>query len=571
MGLKEKNKRIIQNLYVFADSSKKRWLIFGVMFFVLFFIFIFKVNLSNKIDVFYGSDEWDYQTIAVNFATGHGFHVTGGFEKPEVYKFGHVDSGTFEKQELLRGITNIHRPPLYPLFVGVMYKIFGVNPSYIVIFQLLLLCIVAAGLPLLGFFLLQSKGFYSGIISGIVFMFVNHKMAEYFLPGQAFTAFFIFIFIFIAEKFFRKKTTLWAVAMAIALAVSLLFHATMILVVGFIVIYLLIDLKNGNKWINVKNLITFSIVFIAVLLPWHLFAYKTLRELKHDSFVVLSATLNTSLTAKEKVDLISHKAPKYGQYLEPKKIFNESEIRKITDSLIPDVKNKGVFFNNINASTIDFYKIGLLQEIIDAPDYFLVFLSITKNVAMDCHNEFITNGNSSPEWRFNSTSFYNNDNLNNKISFTRVYNFYKHNPDYILPLVIMKIKAALNYSVFLKLFFSLIIIYLFSKILKAKTLKKSLFFFFIVLGLVLINIYLPQNVLIILLLCCYFLFLLLSCILKIHHEIPISFNFVFFNLLIFTVIALGNYRYINVLDPFFILLCFFYLQKVTKTFYIPIT
>jgi len=570
MRLIEKVKRIKQILVLLADNSKKRWLIFGMMLFVLFFIFIFKVNLSNKIDILNGSDEWDYQTIAVNFATGHGFHVTGNFEKPEVYKFGSVDKGTYEKQKILKGFVNIHRPPLYPLFIGLIYKMFGVNPFIIVILQLLLLCIVAAGLPMFGYFLWRSKGFYIGIVSGLIFMCVAFTMADVFLPGQAFTAFWVFIFAFIAETFFRKKTPLWAAIMAFVLAVSLLFHGTMVAVACFTVIYLLADLIKGKKWIKVYNLIAFCIVFFILLLPWHLYAFKTLHVIKHESSVVLSATLDTTLTNDEKVNRILKNAPEFGQYLIPQKVFTVSEINKIKDSLIPDVKNKGVFLDNMNASTTDLYKLAFLQEIIDAPDYFIIILSIVKNVEMDCHNEFVYNGSPNPVWRFNPKSFYNNDNLNNKISYARVINFYKHNPQYILPIIMMKVNLAINYSVYLKLFLFLAIFYFLSKALKIESLNRFLLLFFIIFCLIWTSAYLlpvlPVNILLLV----YSFFLFLNCIFKTHHEIPLSFNLVFFNLMLFTVTTLGNYRYFKVLDAFFVLLCVFYLQKILKILIINI-
>jgi len=546
----------------FSNNHKYRWFVSCLLFFVLFFIFSFKVNLSNKINVQFGSDEWDYQTIAVNFACGHGFHVTGSLEKPEVYKFGNVDNGTYEKLELLKGITDIHRPPLYPLFIGLVYKLFGVNPYLIVIFQLLLLCIVAAGLPLLGYFLWQNKGFYSGIISGVIFIIFNYRMADVFLPGQAFTVFWIFIFIYIAEKFLKAKTPLWAALMGFVFALSLLFHATMILVVGFIGIYLLLDFKNGEKWAKTKNLLAFCVVVFVTLLPWHLFAFKTLKVLKHDASVVLSIALDTTLTFNKKTQQIAKYAPKYGQSLMPQKEFTDSEIKKINDSLIPDVKNKGTYFNNIKTTTIDFYKIALSQEIIDAPDYFPIILSSAKNWAMDCHNEYINKGYLNPEWRYNANSFYNNDNLKNRNSFIRVYSFYKNNPKLIFILIYKKINVALNRFGFIKYFFVLFIFYHVLFYLISSGIKK-------------------YNILILSLISVLFFILLISyqhnitplllmyvCGLGILFfrkqivSLPLSFNWIFFNLVIFSCIAFGNSRYFEVLNIFFILLCVLYALKV---------
>lgn len=530
---------------------------------LLFFIFVFKVNLSDRVDVQYGSDEWDYQAIAVNFATGHGFHIAGHYEKPEVYKFGQVEPGTFEKQELLKGIPNIHRPPLYPLMLGILYKITGIHPAAVVILQLFLLCLAAAFLPLLGYKLLKTNGFIAGLISAVVFIAGNYKMAEIFLPGQSFTVFFIGAFIYVTEDFFRKQTPLRAGASACILGISLLFHATMILVVGFISIYLTFSLFRKNIKYKYLNIFTYGIVLLMVLLPWHLYAYKTLHILKKEAALTLSLGLDSTRTYKEKAEVLAVSAPHYGLYLMPQQTFSPNAYKIVTDSLLPATRDKGAFFNNIDSSGIDFFRVALLQEILDAPDYFLVFLSITKNMAMDCHNEYITQHLPIQTWRIRPESYYNNDGRSGSISFKRVFYFYKDNPAVLWSLLVYKINVSLRYSSFLKLF---IILCFFLFIVEYYRLNKNKLIPALILctvtGLLIIA---GQTWLT-------WLLLILYILLSMYYarasqstfRVPLSFNYVFFTLVIFSVIAMGNQRYFEVLNMFFIFFAFAYLLRIAE-------
>lgn len=546
-----------------VDKSLNRLRLASVFSFLLFSVFLFKVNLSDRVDVQYGSDEWDYQAIAVNFATGHGFHIAGHYEKPEVYKFGQVEPGTFEKQELLKGIPNIHRPPLYPLVLGVVYKIAGIHPSAVVILQLFLLCLAAASLPLLGFKLLKTKGFIAGLMSAAVFISFNYKMAEIFLPGQAFTVFFICAFIYVTEHFFRKRTPLAAGASACILGISLLFHATMILVAGFIGIYLIFSLFRQNNKYEFLNLSVYICVLLLVLLPWHLYAYKTLHILKKEAAVTLSLSLDSTRTVEEKAKVLAVSAPHYGLHLMPQRTFSQNAYKVVTDSLLPATRNKGAFFNNIDSAGIDFFRVALLQEILDAPDYFPVFLSITKNMAMDCHNEYITLHQPIQTWRIRPESYYNNDGRNGRISFIRVFYFYRDNPGLIVPLLLYKINVSLRYSTFLKLFF-LLCFFLF--IIEYYRQSKYKLIPALILGAVIaVLIIAGQNWLTLLLLIIYILLsIYYARATQAIFRVPLSFNYVFFTLLIFSVIAMGNQRYFEVLNLFFVFFTFIYLLRIAE-------
>ncbi len=544
-----------------VDKKNHRLVLSGIMSLVLFFIFVFRLNLTDRVDVQYGSDEWDYQAIAVNFATGHGFHIAGHYGNPEVYKFGQVEPGTFEKQELLKGIPNIHRPPLYPLAIGLVYKMVGVHPNAIVVLQLILLCLATFLMPLFGYKLLKTNGFIAGFISAVIFIWGNYTMAQTFLPGQSFTVFFICAYVYVTELFFKEKKPVQSSLSAFILGLSLLFHATMILVVGFIGIYLFFGLFRQKNKYKIYNLLVYVFVLVMVLLPWHLYAYKTLHILKKEAAVTLSLALDSTLTVQEKIIKANHEAPLYGSRLLPQRLFSEKEYLILKDSLIPATKDKGAFFSAIDDANIDFYRVALLQEILDAPPYFLIFLSITKNMAMDCHNEYIILGQPIQTWRTDPASYYNNDGRNLRISFVRVFNFYRDNPGLILPLMLHKINTSLGYSVFLRMFFLLSIFLFTADYFRLNKMKITSVV--VLCAIIAVSVFVSSRFLTFPLLLIYSLITVSEArSSKSKTRIPLSFNYIFFTLVIFSVIAMGNQRYFEVLNLFFVFFSFLSLFRV---------
>ena len=107
---------------------------FSVVLFCIV-LFIFYSTSGGKWGTFsdrayFGGDTWEYQSMAVNWAKGHGLKF-GSIEKFSVYKF---DQGkekeyysTFIRSGKNGGFYNYYRTPGYPIFVGVIYKIFGIT------------------------------------------------------------------------------------------------------------------------------------------------------------------------------------------------------------------------------------------------------------------------------------------------------------------------------------------------------------------------------------------------------------------------------------------------------------
>ena len=147
---------------------------------VLYAVFLLRGNYTNK--VIFTGDEWDYQSIGVNYQYGHGFLTTGPVEGFDVYKLDSLDDGRIRFWENFSGKKAYHRGPFYPAFACLFYKLFGINPIIIKYFQLLILIVSGSLLPIIGRLAWGEKGFYFGLAGFIIFVFLNHRFSEHLMP-----------------------------------------------------------------------------------------------------------------------------------------------------------------------------------------------------------------------------------------------------------------------------------------------------------------------------------------------------------------------------------------------------
>ena len=153
---------------------KIRYLWVCIFCFFLALIFVSAIS-SHEFDpkAKFVGDIKSYQSLAVNWAKGHGLRY-GGIEDVEVYQFQRLsedDYIRFKKNGEREGYlasTDFFRAPGYPIFLGVVYKIVGVSPLAAKRVQYLLIAISCALLPLIGFHYWRSIGFLSGIVSAVV-------------------------------------------------------------------------------------------------------------------------------------------------------------------------------------------------------------------------------------------------------------------------------------------------------------------------------------------------------------------------------------------------------------------
>ena len=153
-----------------------------LIIFLITFFYLFWKYQSRLIDTaIFGGDEWEYQSLGVNLAFGHGYQE-GRLEEFPAYKFNTSENLflyhdpltgahlTYKDYFNQGGVYSFYRTPGYPVFLALIYKIFGVHPLYVKITQIFLLAVCAAFLPLIGQLLWGAVGFGSGIVSAVLFV-----------------------------------------------------------------------------------------------------------------------------------------------------------------------------------------------------------------------------------------------------------------------------------------------------------------------------------------------------------------------------------------------------------------
>ena len=271
-------------------SIRVRAFIFStILAFVYYFAFAGLVDMNDT--AVFGGDTWEYQSIAVNFAKGHGVQKFGGMESFETYKFESLaELPTYYNDFfLLAGKIDYVRTPAYPFLLGVVYKLFGISPGIAKALQLLLLVTIAAALPLIGYNYWGKLGFFSGIPAGALYLAMNYKFAENILT-ESLIAFSVFL-ILIAFIFYEKREdTLSACLLGISLGFALLVKGSLvflpILTCGMILVSI-IKKDDPVKW----NSLFFIIVStLLTVFPWSFYISS-----ESGQFIFLSIQGSTQL------------------------------------------------------------------------------------------------------------------------------------------------------------------------------------------------------------------------------------------------------------------------------------
>jgi len=239
-------------------KKNQKYLLVLVIAAAVVFIMI-RGNYTNS--VIFTGDEWEYQSIGVNFYYGHDFLTTGLIENAETYKITSLDEGKMEFWKRFSGFKAIHRSPLYPFFICSVYKVAGINPVLVKYIQLLILFVSAFLLIIIGRYLWGDKGFYIGIASFLAFIILNYKYPEHLMP-ETFQSFFLHLLILCTARYYRGSIGS-AIAAGIILGISALNKGTMILLFPMMIIYGVYRIWTSHKH-NYTGLIMFAAGFLVV-------------------------------------------------------------------------------------------------------------------------------------------------------------------------------------------------------------------------------------------------------------------------------------------------------------------
>ena len=238
-----------------------------LLFLVYITIFLSFVRYENTVKI--QGDSFGYQFRGVNYAlkaeTGNGDLFLKYMLSKET-----IDKRTGYEYALQRGpYPDIACPPVYPMFLGIVYRIFGVSPAIARYSQLIMLLLVASFFPYLGFLIRQKTGFCIGLLSGLIFILIHYKMAEEIMTEsiQIFTLFIASV----SVLYFERQTTFFtAFLTGILLAISLLVKGIILMIPIFYFMYVFI-LSLNQKYLRAK-LAIMIVSFLFIIMPWTIYA-----------------------------------------------------------------------------------------------------------------------------------------------------------------------------------------------------------------------------------------------------------------------------------------------------------
>jgi hypothetical protein len=246
-------------------------IIFSLLASIYYLIWVLKADIQDT--AFFGGDTWEYQSMGVNFAKGHGLQKFGAMESFDSYKFEIPNPLPvyYDRFILEAGRDNFFRTPAYPLFLGMVYKVFGVSPKIAKDFQLLMLVIIAASLPFIGYHYWGKLGFLGGIPAGFLYLAMNFKLAEEIMtePLISLAVFFVILALLFYEGQQRMTT---AILLGFSFGFGLLVKGTLIFlpILTFCLMFLRIMIEKNLD--GLKRLLVVIFATLLTFLPWSIYA-----------------------------------------------------------------------------------------------------------------------------------------------------------------------------------------------------------------------------------------------------------------------------------------------------------
>ncbi|UPA22604.1 hypothetical protein K8942_00090 [Candidatus Peribacteria bacterium] len=257
----------------------------------------FQSQLSQKNTAYFGGDTWEYQSMAVNFAYGHGVNTFGGVEPFETYQFGSMewnaaDTGMSNATYLDQkrrftvdgrgdGSMNTFRMPLYTVFLGVIYAVAGVHPLIAKSIQLLLLTLVAGGLPLLGSLWWKKKGMIAGLLAGAPSVAATVRFADVILVESLAIAV-LFLCVLGGVWYERRPGAGRAALLGALLGLCLLTKLSLILLP--FLLFFLIWWRHPRHYAHyIRDMLLIVSIALITVLPWSIYA-----SVRSHTFVIFS-------------------------------------------------------------------------------------------------------------------------------------------------------------------------------------------------------------------------------------------------------------------------------------------
>lgn len=501
---------------------------------------------DDVVYVKHNPDQIDYQTIAVNFATNSEFPVNGLYHDVSVYHIQLNNSADsirnkeeYNKLFYIQGIYSLHRFPAYPVFIGIIYKCFGIHPLSIKLIQLLIILCVVFCFPLLGYKIWQSKGFAGGILAAPFFFAAVFPLIDSIAP-DIFTIGFNFFVIWLYCSY-RLKPSVQAIVMVAVLAgISILFKASLMYVIPLLVLDMLWMSFQQKSKSMVWQCLLFMIIFMGCWGPYNLWSIRKAADIRKNAQSLISLVDRGVTPDSLNVLLQGGVLGERNQRVFTR--IDSTDIAVFRNEISPYIRKAGVF----NVTELDRYsqnsiQLGYNLMAVMHDDYYFMIMLYPINGGLHCHNEYISDGMENDAWVFDSNSFYNRDKLPEAYWARRVANFYYNHPEYIISVAYSKLRnvmthaSVIGYSAFI--FFLWLAVFFGFKI----SLKRAAKILVAILALVaMVAVAVDSRTLVFIF---PFTILLIPFFPVLRKQIPLPFIFLMLSLVLFPLVTVGVPRY----------------------------
>jgi 4-amino-4-deoxy-L-arabinose transferase-like glycosyltransferase len=257
----------------------------GLLLLVYTLIWQSRIKFTNE--AYFGGDSGGYQIMAVNWAKGFGLMKNGGVAG-DYYNVYHLskdfgDNGEAGYQWFLEsgkngGYFQFYRMPGYIVFLGIIYKIFGISPEFAKHVQLELLIVIAAGLPFIGNNFWKKGGLFAGFIAGLVFLYFYGRSGPVAggisypsdILSETLTTFAVFVTTVVFILWEKKKNLSASFVLGVITGLTILIKSSTVFLPVILVFYF--GLLFIRKKINISEITGLLLGLILVILSWSIYA-----------------------------------------------------------------------------------------------------------------------------------------------------------------------------------------------------------------------------------------------------------------------------------------------------------
>ncbi|MEZ5002395.1 MAG: glycosyltransferase family 39 protein [Chitinophagales bacterium] len=406
------------------------------------FWFQSQFDFNKGVEINIENDEWEHQSMAVNFAEGYGLYKLGGYTSFEKYDYRIYD----EVFPFLRKLhvdfpsEYYHRNIGFSLVAGTIYKIFGNKSVYVRVFSFLLL--IVAWL----IFIITIRKFFGSerlfsLLVGLtpVFLMASSSYVDV-IGDDIFVLFFISLIFFQLNKWNETPNLPNTIILGVVFTLSLVFKSTLIFFPLFLIFFIK---KNNHKLKFIGNIVLiYAMMGAYIVLYSHYVNERFQAFTPHDRVCLEEALLNAEWGHEDSVFI-----DKYNLRYVKDSDINYKMYRKVAHHLFDRQ------FYNENKLTLTGQGTYL-------------FIDGNNELSKDANSKNV--GSWNPLWRFLDDSYYRNYQFKPH-PLIKVCLFYLHKPSYIFPNMQNKLNAGFRLN-YMFVFLAMIQLFLASLILNGKKL-----------------------------------------------------------------------------------------------------